>query len=124
MAAAIFVIVGLCIAFEAILLKSLFAVFAFLAGIYHASHSCKIIDLEFFYMVACFYHSSNYFVAGNHWKDTGEPVILDLVQVGVTNATKQYFYLNVVRSNIPALKCPWSEIGDGAFVPRMLLRGS
>ena len=78
-------IVGLGAAFEAILFQVLFAVFADATGVDQAAGAGEVADLEFFYVAADFYHFSDYFVSRYHREYSREPVVLDLVQVGVAN---------------------------------------
>ena len=88
----------------------LFAVFAYPAGIDQATGTGEVADLEFFYVAADLYYFSDYFVTRNHREDPGEPVILDLVQVGVADSAELDIELNVVRAYFAALEVPGGQV--------------
>src|SRR5882724_9065632 len=81
-------VVGLCIPFQAVLLKSLLTIFTDLAGVNQAAHASQFAFLEILYMIAHLDDLADNFMAGHHGEDTGEPLVLDLVKVGVTNSAE------------------------------------
>src|SRR5258705_5549017 len=81
-------VIGLGTALQAILLKIPLTVLANLAGVYHTACSSQVAHFKILYMVANFYYTSHNFMTGNHGKYTGKPIVLNLVKIGVTNATK------------------------------------
>src|ERR1700722_3898148 len=96
-------IVSLGAALQAVLFEDLFTVFTYPTGIHQAAGTGQVADLEFFYVAADFYYLSNDLVTRNHREDPGEPVILDLVEVGVADSAELDIELYVVRAYFTAL---------------------
>src|SRR5579872_7062674 len=102
----IFAIVGSCESGGPIakLLEAFFAVGALAAGIYNASHSGKIANLEAPHLAANFRHAPHNFVARYYRINGILPFIADGMQIGVADSAKKNFDLNIARPNFAALK--------------------
>jgi hypothetical protein len=81
-------IIGLGITLQTILLKVLLTIFAFAAGVNQATRTGQVSDLEPGHLTPNLSHSADNFVSRDHRKNSREPVIFDLVQIGMTNTTK------------------------------------
>ena len=96
----------------AIIFETGFARCAGAAGIDHAADGGEITYSEFLYSAADLRNFADDFVARNHGKDSREPVVVDLVKVGMADAAIFDGDHNVIRKRIAALEI---ERLDGRF---------
>ena len=88
-------------------------VFAGAATVHQAADAYQVAYFEFLYMAAYLCYLPHYFVAGYHGENAGEPIVVDLVEVAVANATEMDVKLYVVGSGFAAFKTPWRNFFAG-----------
>src|ERR1700744_4122942 len=81
-------VVGLGVSLQAILFQVILAIFTFTAGIDQTAGAGEISDFELLHMTADLDHFTDDLVPGNHRENAFKPLILDLVEIGMANATK------------------------------------
>src|SRR6186713_3426334 len=74
-------IIGLDIAYKAILFQPFLAIHTFPAGIHQAAYAGQVTFLELLYMGADLLHFAHDLMTRHHREDPREPVILYLVQI-------------------------------------------
>ena len=74
------------------------------AGVHQASDTHHIADLEFLDLIADRSHPADDFMAGHVRVGGVLPFVPHRMQIGVTDAAIQNFYLHIVRQRIAALK--------------------
>jgi hypothetical protein len=108
-------VVGIGAAVKAVLFQVGLAVVAMAAGVDEAAGAGQVADLELLYMASHFYYLSNDLMTGDHGEDAGEPVVLDLVEIGVAYPAELNIELYVVWPNFATFEAPGSEIGRRAL---------
>ena len=81
-------VIGLGVAVETVLFEIVLAVLTGAAGVDQAAGAGEVADLETLYMASYLDYFTDDLMAGDHGEDAGEPVVLDLVEIGVANSAK------------------------------------
>src|SRR5579864_3995850 len=90
-------VISLGMAIRAILLQPLLTVVTYPAAIHQAAGPGKIPYLELLHLAAYFHHTPHDLMPRHHRKDRSAPLVLNLMQIRMTNPAVQDVELYILR---------------------------